>query len=137
MQDPFVGTWTLNPGRSQFDATHRPTSATIVFRLDPEGSYLMTAEGTDAHGKKVSERPQTFVLDGAAHPVPDFPGLTATASRPEPNTLVAQARREDGSVVGQGTYVVSPDGQTLSIATSGFDSQFRQFEMKTVFERVT
>ena len=46
MDDPFIGTWKLNPGSSQFDANHRPTEAVMHWRLAADGGYLMEAEGT-------------------------------------------------------------------------------------------
>jgi hypothetical protein len=47
MQDVFVGTWTLNIEKSQFDANHRPRAGTIVFEIDQDGYYLKRAEGID------------------------------------------------------------------------------------------
>jgi hypothetical protein len=66
---------------------------------------------------------------------PDFPGLLGIVTQPDLNTLVAEVRREDGSVVGGGTYVVSPDGTSLTATTFGYDSQLRQFQQKTVWDR--
>jgi hypothetical protein len=135
MTDPFVGTWTLNPERCEFDPNHRPTSGTLVFERDAQGHYLMTAEGTSAKGQKVTERPQTFILDGEPHPVPDFPGLSARASQPNPHELHAQVKREDGSMVGEGSYVVSADGKSLTATAAGFDTQLRRFSTRTVWDR--
>jgi len=135
MQDPFVGTWKLNPEKSKFDANHRPAGGRMVFELEAAGNYLLTAEGTKPNGEKVAERPQRFILDGKEHPIPGLPGLTAVASRPDPNTIRAEARREDGSVVGGGTYVVSADGNSLTATNFGYDSQLRQFQQSTVWDR--
>jgi hypothetical protein len=135
MQDPFVGTWKLNTGNSQFDPNHRPSDATMVFELGPDGRYVMKAEGVNQQGQKVAERPQTMIPDGKPYPVPDFPGLTATTTRTDPNTLRAECRREDGSIVGEGTYVVSPDGKSLRATTAGFDTQLRRFETTTAWDR--
>ena len=135
MQDPFVGTWKLNVEKSEFDAHHRPTAGTMVFELDAEGNYLMKAEGRGANGEEVKERRAKFIPDGKEHPIPDFPGLKAVATRPDPHTITGDARREDGSVVGGATYVVSADGKSLTATTSGWDSQLRQFEVRTVWDR--
>jgi len=136
MQDPFVGTWKLNTAQSQFDANHHPSAGTMVFELDAEGHYLMKAEGAKANGEKVAERPQRFIPDGKPHPIPDFPGLVAVATRLDANTLTGEARREDGTVVGGGTFVVSADGKSLTATNFGFDSQLRQFKQSTVWDRV-
>jgi len=135
MNDPFLGSWKLNPAKSQFDPNHRPSAATMVFQLNPEGDYLLTAEGVKENGEKVAERPAKIIPDGKEHAVPDFPGLTAVASRPDPHTITAEVRREDGSVVGGGSYVVSLDGKSLTATNFGYDTQLRQFEQQTVWER--
>jgi hypothetical protein len=133
--DPFVGTWKLNPVRCEFDPKHRPAAATMVFELDGE-HYVMKAEGLTQEGEKVAERPQRFIPDGREHPVPDFPGLKAITTRPDGNTLQGEVRREDGSVAGGAVYSVSADGKILSVTNFGWDSQLRQFKQKTVWERV-
>jgi hypothetical protein len=135
MQDPFVGTWKLNPARSQFDPNHRPSEGTMSLVLDAEGAYLMTAEGVNANGEKVRERPQKMIPDGQPHPIPDFPGLSAVTTRVDANTLRGEARREDGSIAGEGTYVVSADGKSLTATAAGFDTQLRRFETRTVWDR--
>lgn len=135
MNDLFVGKWTLNPQKSNFDSNHRPSSGTMVFELSPQGHYLMKVEGTKENGEKVTERPVTFIPDGSEQPVPDLPGLTAIAKRPNPNTLHLEVKREDGSVVGGATYAVSEDGKELAATTFGYDSQLRQFKQHTVWDR--
>ena len=135
MHDPFIGTWKLNPGRSQFDPNHRPGEATMRWELDTDGAYLMNAEGTNEKGDRVAERPQRLIPDGRPRPVPDFPGLNAVTTRPQPNAIHAEVRREDGTIAGQGSYVVADDGRSLSATTAGFDTQLRRFETLTVWDR--
>ncbi|HEV3201193.1 MAG TPA: hypothetical protein VGZ73_25000 [Bryobacteraceae bacterium] len=135
MTDPFVGTWKLNPEKSEFGPHHRPTAGTMVFELDEQGHYLMKAEGANAKGEKVVENPQKFIADGETRPLPGFPGLTFMSTRPDPNTIQGEARREDGSIVGKGTFAVSADGKSMTATNSGFDSQLREFQQRTLWER--
>ena len=135
MADPFVGTWKLNPEKSEFGPNHRPTAGTMLFELDAQGHYLMKAEGANAKGEKVVERPTEFIPDGKERPIPGFPGLTVMSTRPDPNTIRTEARREDGSIAGGGTYVVSADGKSLTATNSGIDSQLRPFQQRTVWDR--
>ncbi|HYL34856.1 MAG TPA: hypothetical protein VEV17_02960 [Bryobacteraceae bacterium] len=135
MQDMLLGKWKLNVEKSEFDPNHRPRAGTMVFEFEGEGRYLMKAEGVSEKGENVAERPARIIPDGKEHPVPDFPGLTAVARRPDPNTITAEVRREDGSVVGGGSYVVSQDGKSLVATTFGYDSQLRQFKQRTVWDR--
>jgi|SRR5581483_2200257 len=135
MPDLFVGTWILNVAKSQFDANHRPRAGTIVIEIDPQGYYLEKAEGINENGEKVAERPQRYIADGKDHPIPDLPGLKYRARRSDPNTLLGEATREDGSVVGGATKIVSEDGKSMTIENFGYDSQLRQFKMRTVWEK--
>ena len=136
MHDPFVGTWKLNPSRSAFDRNHRPSGATMRWQLELDGGYLLEAEGINEKGERCAERPQKMFPDGKPYPVPQMPGLTSVTSRPDPHTLLAQAKREDGSIAGEGRYVIASDGATMTATTAGFDSQLRRFEMRTVWDRV-
>jgi len=135
MQDRLIGTWKLNPDKSEFDANHRPSEGTMVLELTPEGHYVLTAEGMTEKGEKCRERPTKLIPDGKEHPVPEFPGLISIVTRPDLNTLAAEVRREDGAVAGGGTYVVSPDGNLLTATNFGYDTQLRQFKQKTVWDR--
>ena len=69
------------------------------------------------------------------HPVDGFPGLTSVTTRPDRNTSRAEAKREDNSLAGEGTYAVADDGQTMTATTKGLDSQLRPFTMATVWDR--
>ncbi len=135
MKDPFVGTWKLNVEKSEFDPNHRPTAGTMTVELDAEGYYLQKAEGLNAKGESVVERPMRFITDGTPHPVPGFAGLTYVAARPEANTMTSEARKENGTVIGGGTTVVSADGASKKVTTFGFDTQLRQFRQTTVWDR--
>lgn len=131
----LVGTWKLNAEQSEFDPNHRPAAAIIVFELDSGGYYVMKASGIDQNGKRVVERPIKFIPDGKEHPVPDLPGLKAVCTQAGPRTIQTQITREDGSIVGGGSYVVSADGKSLTATVFGYDSQLRQFKQRMVLDR--
>lgn len=133
--DPFVGTWTLNPARSTFDAHHRPTEGTMVFEGTADGQYLMNAHGKNEKGEPVTERPVRFIPDGRPYPVPGAPGIAMIVTQPDHHTIRSEARTEDGKIVGSGTMVVSADGQSLTANTTGVDTEQRQFTLITVWER--
>ena len=135
MQDPFLGTWILNVEKSEFDSNHRPKAGTMVVTIDAEGYYVVKAKGINQKGDEVVERPMRYIPDGVTRPIPDLPGLSAVSTRPAPDTITTEARREDGSVVGGGTTVISADGRSKTVTNFGYDSQLRQFKMQTVWER--
>jgi hypothetical protein len=135
MQNLFAGSWKLEPAESLFDPNHRPAEAIMHWEHHQDGFYLMTAEGVNAKGEKCAERPQKMIPDGRPYAVPDLTGLTAVVTQPDPLTVYARVTREDGSVVGEAQYAVSPDGRRMTATTSGFDTQFRRFEMQTVWRK--
>jgi hypothetical protein len=134
MTDVFAGTWELNPQRSEFDPNHRPRQGTMVFETHGD-AYVVKAQGVSAKGEPVAENEQRLVPDGTPRPVPGLPGLTAVCRRRDPNAIIVEVRREDGTLAGQADYVVSPDGRSLSATTSGFDTQLRQFRQFTIWDR--
>jgi len=135
MTDRFVGTWKLNVERSEFDQHHRPTAGTMVISIGEHGEYEMVARGINAKGEPVTERPNRLIPDGQVHPLTDLPGLSTVTTQPDVNTIHSEARREDGSVVGGGTFVVSPDGLWMTATNFGYDAQLRQFQQRTVWDR--
>ena len=133
--DVFVGTWSLDTTRSQFDANHQPKAGRMHIAIDTEGCIVMRAEGVNNKGEPCVERPTRLNPDGHDYPVPDFPGLVAKSLHPDPQTLRTECRRADGSLVGAGTFVVSDDGRSLTATTSGWDTQLREFSQTTVWGR--
>jgi hypothetical protein len=130
--DPFAGVWRLNSARSNFDPNHRPSDATLRFERE-DGGYLMRAGGV-CDGNHVEEHPQRFITDGVERPVPGAPEFLAMATRPEPNTIRVLSRKGD-QVVGEGSYVVSADGGSLTATVRGIDTERRTFETVVVWDR--
>ena len=133
--EPFAGAWTLNLAQSQFDANHHPRAGRMRIEVAGDGCVVMTAEGIDDKGQTCVERPSQLYPDGRDCPVPDLAGLVVRTVRPDQGTLRTECRRQDGSLVGAGTFTVSPDGRTLTASTSGWDSQLREFTQTTVWDR--
>ena len=79
--------------------------------------------------------PQRYIADGQYHPIQGFPELSSRATRVDANTMITEAKREDGSIVGGATKIVSADGKSITIDNFGYDSQLRQFKMRTVWDR--
>ena len=122
----------MNPASSNFDPNHRPSEGTLRFeRVD--GGYLMRAEGV-CDGKRVEEQPQRLLTDGVERPVPQAPEFVAVATQPDPNTIHVSSRRGE-QVVGEGSYVVSPDGKSLTATVRGIDAQNRAFQTVVVWDR--
>jgi hypothetical protein len=130
--DAFSGTWIMDPEKSRFDPNHRPSKGTMRFDREPFG-YTMRAEG-ESDGKHIQEQPPRFILDGQEHPVAGMPEMNAVSFQPDPNTLHVTVRQQ-GSIMGEGSYIVSPDGATLTATVRGIDAQQRTFETTVVWQR--
>ena len=104
-------------------------------RIDsqPDG-YRLIAEGINARGQVVKEAPQRFLPDGKEHPVPGGLGMTSIVTRTEPNALQIESKK-DGQIVGRASYVISPDGKSLTATVSGVDGKQRPFRTRMVFDR--
>ena len=79
--------------------------------IDADGWIVMTAEGVTEKGEPCVERPNRLNPDGNVYPVPDFAGLAVRTTRPDANTLQTECRRQDGTLVGAGTFSISADGR--------------------------
>jgi hypothetical protein len=131
----FLGTWILNPGASAFDANHKPRAGRMQIALEAGGWIVMTADGVNEHGEPCAERPSRLMPDGQDYPLPDFAGLVVKTTCVDAHTMRSECRRQDGSIVGAGTFTVSPDGRSMTATTQGWDSQLREFKQTTHWDR--
>jgi hypothetical protein len=106
--DPFVGTWKLNPEKSRGRASYTPTAT--IESVDAN-SYRITIAATGT-GKPFSF---AVVLDGKEHPYEE--GGTHVASRVNERHFVGTIKRANGSVTTD--YEVSPDLKTLTVTRKG------------------
>ena len=68
-------------------------------------------EVLDAKGERSREKPQRLYPDGIAYSVEGLPGLTSVTTRPSPNTIRAEAKREGNLLAGEGTTLWPPTAQ--------------------------
>jgi hypothetical protein len=91
----------------------------MTWELDADGAYVLLAEGVDAKGNRCKEKLQRLRPVGVSCPVEGLPGLTCVTTRPNRNATRAEAKREDGSLAGEGAYTVADDGTTMVASTKG------------------
>jgi hypothetical protein len=108
-------------------------AAKMYWEWEQDG-YRMRAEGINARGQVVKEAPQRFTTDGKEHPVTGAVGVTSIVTRPEPNSIQIESRK-DGQIVGRASYVVSLDGKSLTATVSGVDAKQWVFQTRMVFDR--
>lgn len=135
-QDSWIGTWRLNLAKSKYEpANLAPKSQTLRQEAAPGGSTKTTVDVVDAQGKALH---QEYVVTFDGKPV-------AITGAPDANTTRAY-KRIDGrtyeyvqSVSGKPTTtvrtVVSADGKTRTLTTTGRNAQGQTINNVAVFER--
>jgi hypothetical protein len=75
------------------------------------------------------------VYDGLPHPTTVSPDYDATViTRVDANTLIA-SRLKDGKLVQIGTFVMSQDGKTLTVAVTGINRNGQAVNSTAVFDK--
>ncbi len=116
-ENPFVGTWKLNPAKSNF------TGRTLKYEPGPDGAIKQTSAGLS----------YTFKTDGREYSTP----LGRTAVWKQLNdrsweTVVKQGATTLATVRSE----LSPDGKTLTVVAKGTKPNGEAFEESAVYERI-
>ena len=130
---PDIGTWKLNLAKSKYSPGPPPKSGTLTY--DVLGQRLRLAvDGIDAEGK-----PTTGLImqinDGKAYPTTALPGSDASAYTRVNASTVKFTRMLAGKVVQTGTRVVSTDGKTMTITTTGVNAKGQQINDVAVYDK--
>jgi hypothetical protein len=119
--NPLVGTWKLNLAKSKFSPGPPPRSLTLTYQQDGQ-NIRSTAQGVDAQGNPVPAGVLMHIYDGQPHPSTGNPDYDASAyTRVDANTLIF-SRLKAGKLIATGTIVMSQDGKTLTVNTTGLGS---------------
>ena len=114
---PLIGTWKLNLEKSKYTPGVAPRSQTNTYEQDGQ-NIKATTRSINAQGN-----PTTTVFlhiyDGQPHPTTGSPVFDAsTYLRLNGNTIIF-SRSKAGKLVSTGTNVLSPDGKTMTVTTTG------------------
>jgi hypothetical protein len=128
-----LGTWKLNLAKSTYSPGPAPRSQTLTF--EGTGQNLKdNLEGIDAEGKPV-KGVYIHIYDGKFYPTTGAPGVDSTAYTRVDANIVKFTRMNAGKVVQTGFHVVSSDGKTLTVITTGTDVNGREINTVGVFEK--
>jgi len=129
----FSGTWKLNVAKSDFGMLGGPTSRTdVITHKDPSLSNSVTAEG--AQGKQ--QYTVSYTTDGkeAANKMGDREIKSVLKWAGSNLVISSKFVYNDMDVTGESTWVLSPDGKTLTISAH-FTSAMGDADQKFVFEK--
>lgn len=128
--NPLIGTWKLDDAKSRL-TPGTGDNTTVVYR-SVFFKVKVTVDGVDAKGKPMhSEWKGKF--DGKDYPVTGDPDSDMRSYKKVDDRTLDLTVKKAGKVIATGRIVVSADGQSRTIITSGTDSKGRKFKNKAVY----
>jgi hypothetical protein len=114
-----VGTWELDLARSTFTPGPAPQSQTLTYRA-AGNQWTALLQGIDASGKPIAFDVNNLMInfDGRDHATPTADFDTTSWKRVDARTYLV-TRKKAGKVVLTSTNVLSADGKTMTITTTG------------------
>jgi hypothetical protein len=131
--DPHHGTWVVNVAKSKYTPGPPPKEQTSVYSAAGEGLKVST-KGTSADGKPTMTD-FTANFDGKDHPVKGNPDWDAVSLKRVDSHTIEFTRKKAGKTVQTATSVVSKDGKTRTITSSGVNAQGQKINTVGVYER--
>ena len=131
-KDPFVGTWRLDTAKSKYSPGPAPKSQTAVYEAAGQG-YRVTVKAEPASGA-AQQWSYTTALDGKDSTITgNNPNADMIAvKRIDANTLETVGKK-GGKVTTTQRNVVSADGKTRTVTTTGMDGQGQKVNNVAVF----
>ena len=130
--DAFLGTWKMNEAKSKLSAG-APKNSTVVYEAAGE-SVKITIDGTDADGKPTHNE-WTGKFDGKDYPVTGDSNSDARSLKKVNDHTITFAVKKGGKVTTSGRIVVSADGKTRTVTTSGTDPKGNKFTATAVYDK--
>ena len=132
-----VGTWELDLTKSTFSPGPPPQRQTLIYRAaGPQWTALL--QGIDASGKPINPDVGNLLIkfDGRDHATPTADYETTAWKRVDDKKYLV-IRKKAGKVVLTSTNVLSPDGKTMTITTTGHNGAGQAVHNVRVYERQT
>lgn len=130
--DPQMGSWKLNEAKSKFT---RGTAKNTVVVYETVGDQVkVTVEGADAKGKPARNE-WTGRFDGKDYPVTGDPTSDMRSYRRVNDRTLEFTVRNNRKVMVTGRVVVSADGKSRTVTTSGTTPKGKKFKNTTVYDK--
>jgi hypothetical protein len=130
--DVNMGTWKLNEAKSKF-SPGSGENVTVVYAAVGD-SVKVTVDGVDADGKPAHNE-WTGKFDGKDYPITGDPTADLRAyTRVDDHTL-ALTNKKSGMIALTGRIVISADGKTRTLTTSGTDAKGNKISSTAVYDK--
>ena len=130
--NPQMGTWKLNEAKSKF-ANGATKNNTVVYETAGD-NVKITADGTDKDGKSTHNE-WTGNFDGKDYPVTGDPNSGMRSYKKIDDRTLKMTVKKDGKVTASGRIVVSADGKSRTVTTSGTDAEGKRVQNKVVYDK--
>jgi hypothetical protein len=130
--DAQMGTWKLNEAKSKF-APGAPKNTTVVYEAAGE-SVKVTIDGIGSDGKPIHNE-WTGKLDGKDYPVTGDPNSDARSLTKIDDRTLGFNVKNGGNATISGRIVVSPDGESRTVTTSGIDSNGKKVSSTAIYDK--
>jgi hypothetical protein len=130
--DPQMGTWKLNEAKSKL----RPGTEkiTTVAYKNMFGKVTATVDGIDAKGK-ATHNEWSGKFDGKDYPVTGDPTSDARSYKKINDQTMEFTVKNHGKVTITGRIVVSTDGKSRTVTTSGIDAKGKKFQSTALYDK--
>jgi hypothetical protein len=130
--DPQIGTWKLNEGKSKF-APAATKNNTVVYEAAGD-KVKITVDGTDKDGK-TTHNEWTGKFDGKDYPVTGDPNSDMRSYTKVDDRTLKMIVKKDGKVSATGRIVVSADGKSRTVTTRGTDAEGKNVKNEAVYDK--
>jgi hypothetical protein len=130
--NPHMGTWKLNEAKSKF-GPGATKNKTVVYEAAGD-SVKVTVDGVDGDGNPTHNE-WTGKFDGKYYPVTGDPTSDMRSYRKISNQTLALTAKKGGKVTLTGRIVVSANGRTRTVTTTGTDSKGKRVSSRAVYDK--
>jgi hypothetical protein len=131
-QNPFLGTWKLNEAKSKIGAGAAKNN-TVTYEAAGD-SVKVTIDGTDAEGKPTHNE-WTGKFDGKDYPVTGDPNEDTRSLERRTAHKVGFIVKKDKNVTTRGTIIMSRDGKSRTVISSGTTPDGKKFKSTAVYDK--
>ena len=130
--DANMGSWKLNEAKSKISAG-APKNTMVVYEMAGD-NIKVTVTGVDGDGKPAKNE-WTGKFDGKDYALKGDPANDMRAyTRVDDHTLTL-TQKKDGKVTTTGKIVVSADGKTRTVTTSGTNAKGEKISTTAVYDK--
>lgn len=133
-QTAHMGTWKLNEAKSNIPAGANKNH-TVVYEAAGD-SIKIVVDGTDAAGNAVHNE-WTGKFDGKDYPLTGDPTADSRAYTRVGARTLAMTIKKDGKVTVTGRIIVTANGKSRTVTTSGTNAEGKKFRTVAVYDKQT